>query len=186
MFLSSHKSYSRNISCSIVTPYCKILSIASTNSVCLPAFRSSFSFFRYCSDRFRPFLWMRLSNFSAKLPDSARFACITNKFRATADSHMQVMAASLMTEQDVVLFVSYSGVTRDLMETLRTAKANGAKVILITHKESDIHRILLPFFLCKKAAVPENRRGSSFCKNLYRCYGTHQRQVHTYLPKTAT
>ena len=54
----------------------------------------------------------------------ARFACITNKFRATADSHMQVMAASLMTEQDVVLFVSYSGATRDLLETLRTAKAS--------------------------------------------------------------
>ena len=86
----------------------------------------------------------------------ARFACITNKFRATADSHMQVMAASLMTEQDVVLFVSYSGATRDLIETLRTARANGAKVILITHKGSDIHRILLPFFLCKKAAAPEN------------------------------
>mgnify|MGYP000274804866 CR=1 FL=1 len=65
----------------------------------------------------------------------ARFACITNKFRAVADSHMQVMAASLMTEQDVVLFVSYSGATRDLMETLRTAKANGAKIILITHYE---------------------------------------------------
>ena len=74
----------------------------------------------------------------------ARFACITNKFRATADSHMQVMAASLMTEQDVVLFVSYSGATRDLMETLRTAKASmhagaagigGAKIILITHYE---------------------------------------------------
>ena len=65
----------------------------------------------------------------------ARFACITNKFRAVADSHMQVMAASLMTEQDVVLFVSYSGATRDLMETLRAAKANGAKVILITHYE---------------------------------------------------
>ena len=129
---------------------------------------------------------MRLSNFSAKLPDSARFSCITNKFRTTADSHMQVMAASLMTEQDVVLFVSYSGATRDLIETLRTAKANGAKVILITHKGSDIHRILLPFFLCKKAAAPENRRGNSFCRNLYRRYGTHQRQEHTYLPKTAT
>lgn len=56
-FLSSHESYFRNISCSIVTPYCKISSIASANSVCLPAFRSSFSFFRYCSGRFRPFLW---------------------------------------------------------------------------------------------------------------------------------
>ena len=48
---------------------------------------------------------------------------------------MQVMAANLMTERDVVLFVSYSGATRDLMETLRTAKANGAKILLITHYE---------------------------------------------------
>ncbi len=42
----------------------------------------------------------------------ARFAGITNKFRTAGDSHMQVMAASLMTEEDVVLFVSYSGATR--------------------------------------------------------------------------
>ena len=40
-----------------------------------------------------------------------------------------------MTEQDVVLFVSYSGATRDMLETLRTAKAAGAKIILLTHYE---------------------------------------------------
>ena len=65
----------------------------------------------------------------------ARFAGITNKLRTAGDSHMQVMAASLMTEEDVVLFVSYSGATRDMIETLRTAKAAGAKIILITHYE---------------------------------------------------
>lgn len=65
----------------------------------------------------------------------ARFASITNKFRTAGDSHMQVMAASLMTEEDVVLFVSYSGATRDMIETLRTARAAGAKIILITHYE---------------------------------------------------
>ncbi len=65
----------------------------------------------------------------------ARFAGITNKFRTAGDSHMQIMAASLMTEQDVVLFVSYSGATRDMLETLRTAKAAGAKIILLTHYE---------------------------------------------------
>lgn len=65
----------------------------------------------------------------------ARFAGTTNKFRTAGDSHMQVMAASLMTEEDVVLFVSYSGATRDMIETLRTAKAAGAKIILITHYE---------------------------------------------------
>ena len=65
----------------------------------------------------------------------ARFAGSTNKFRTAGDSHMQVMAASLMTEEDVVLFVSYSGATRDMIETLRTARAAGAKIILITHYE---------------------------------------------------
>ncbi len=65
----------------------------------------------------------------------ARFAGISNKFRTAGDSHMQMMAASLMTEEDVVLFVSYSGATRDMLETLRTVKASGAKIILITHYE---------------------------------------------------
>ena len=37
----------------------------------------------------------------------ARFACLTNKFRAVADSHMQVMAASLMTEQVRLLLRCY-------------------------------------------------------------------------------
>ena len=40
-----------------------------------------------------------------------------------------------MTEEDVVLFVSYSGATRDMIETLRTARAAGAKIVLITHYE---------------------------------------------------
>ena len=47
----------------------------------------------------------------------------------------QAKQASLMTPQDVVLFVSYSGATRDMMETLRVVKETGAKVILITHYE---------------------------------------------------
>ena len=37
--------------------------------------------------------------------------------------------------EDVVLFVSYSGATRDMLETLRAAKAAGAKIILLTHYE---------------------------------------------------
>ena len=34
-----------------------------------------------------------------------------------------------------MLFVSYSGATRDMLETLRTARAAGAKIILLTHYE---------------------------------------------------
>ena len=65
----------------------------------------------------------------------ARFASLSTKFRTSGDSHLQLLTASLMTEADVVLFVSYSGATRDMMETLRTAKAAGAKIILLTHYE---------------------------------------------------
>ena len=63
----------------------------------------------------------------------ARFAVVSNKFRTAGDSHMQTLSASLMVPEDVVLFVSYSGATRDMMETLRIVKGSGAKVILITH-----------------------------------------------------
>ena len=41
--------------------------------------------------------------------------------------------SSLLGPEDVVLFVSYSGATRDMMDTLRLAKDNGTKVILLTH-----------------------------------------------------
>ena len=65
----------------------------------------------------------------------ARFASLSTKFRTSGDSHLQLLTSSLMNEADVVLFVSYSGATRDMMETLRTAKAAGAKIILLTHYE---------------------------------------------------
>ena len=65
----------------------------------------------------------------------ARFASLSTKFRTSGDGHLQLLTASLMNEADVVLFVSYSGATRDMMETLRTAKAAGAKIILLTHYE---------------------------------------------------
>ena len=65
----------------------------------------------------------------------ARFSSLSNKFRTAGDSHLQLLSASLMTPEDVVLFVSYSGATRDMMETLRTAKASGAKIVLLTHYE---------------------------------------------------
>lgn len=63
----------------------------------------------------------------------ARFAAISTKFHTAGDSHMQAITASLLGPEDVVLFISYSGSTRDMMDTLHLAKASGAKVILITH-----------------------------------------------------
>lgn len=62
-----------------------------------------------------------------------RFATISNKFRNCGDSHLQLVAASLMGPGDVILFVSYSGSTHDMMDTLSVAKKAGAKIILMTH-----------------------------------------------------
>ena len=62
-----------------------------------------------------------------------RLATVSNKFRNCGDSHIQLIAASLMGPSDVILFVSYSGATHDMMDTLTVAKKAGAKIILITH-----------------------------------------------------
>lgn len=60
------------------------------------------------------------------------FSTITNKFRPVSDSHMQAMAAAMMEQNDVILFFSYSGSTLDMLDTLKTAKDVGGKVILVT------------------------------------------------------
>lgn len=63
----------------------------------------------------------------------ARFSTASSQFLHIEDSHMQAMAAALCDEQDVILFFSYSGSTRDMLDVLRPAKNDGAKIILITH-----------------------------------------------------
>src|SRR5699024_7576410 len=62
----------------------------------------------------------------------AKFMRITNKTECSMDSHLQVMAASLMTENDVGVFISYSGSTIDTIESARIASGKGATVISIT------------------------------------------------------
>ena len=46
---------------------------------------------------------------------------------------MQAMAAALSTPDDVILFFSYSGSTRDMEEVLKLAEENKVRIILITH-----------------------------------------------------
>ncbi len=63
----------------------------------------------------------------------ARFSTATSRFIQIADSHMQVMAAALCTQKDVILFFSYSGSTKDMEDVLAIARKQGAKIILVTH-----------------------------------------------------
>lgn len=60
------------------------------------------------------------------------FSTASGKFFAVSDSHMQAIAVTNMEEGDVILFFSYSGATRDMLETLAGARERGGKSILIT------------------------------------------------------
>lgn len=53
--------------------------------------------------------------------------------RAVTDAHLMMMAAALLTPADVLLAVSHSGSTRDPVETAKTARQAGARVICITN-----------------------------------------------------
>ncbi|MGE7839747.1 MurR/RpiR family transcriptional regulator [Lysinibacillus sp. NPDC093712] len=61
-----------------------------------------------------------------------KFMRITNKTECSVDSHLQIMSAALMTEQDVAVLISYSGSTKDTIEVAKVAKERGAKIISIT------------------------------------------------------
>ena len=60
------------------------------------------------------------------------FTTVFPGYFAVADSHMQVIAASHLTERDTILFFSYSGATRDLLDVLAVAKRQRARVLLVT------------------------------------------------------
>ena len=52
---------------------------------------------------------------------------------AYSDNHMQVIAASHLTQNDVALGISHSGSSKDIVEALKIAKEAGAATIAITN-----------------------------------------------------
>lgn len=61
-----------------------------------------------------------------------KFLRITPNVNCVADSHMQAMAASLLSPQDVAVVFSYSGSTKDSIQVAQNAKKAGAKIIAVT------------------------------------------------------
>lgn len=62
---------------------------------------------------------------------------------AYTDTHMQAMAASLMQAGDVVIGISHSGSSRDIIESLGLARENGAVTIGLTnHARAPMDRVL--------------------------------------------
>lgn len=63
----------------------------------------------------------------------ARFSVCSSAFIHIADSHMQVIAISTASKEDVILYFSYSGATKDFQDVARISKERGIPIILITH-----------------------------------------------------
>lgn len=61
-----------------------------------------------------------------------KFLRITGKAECLQDPHMQAMAASMVTGEDLIVFFSYSGSTKDNIHVARIARASGAKIVAIT------------------------------------------------------
>lgn len=68
-----------------------------------------------------------------------KFARIGKRIDAIVDPHQQAMAASLLGPGDVGLAITYSGDTKDVMESVTHAKRAGATIIAITaHSRSQV------------------------------------------------
>lgn len=67
------------------------------------------------------------------------------------DIHLMMMSASLLSEDDVILVVSHSGKTTDLLKVVSEARKNGAKIICITHSDISPIANLSDFVICTPA-----------------------------------
>lgn len=72
---------------------------------------------------------------------STRFLRFGIAVQAFDDAHLQVTSAALLSPADVVVAVSHSGATKDILSSVAIAKNNGAKVIAITsYAQSELAR----------------------------------------------
>ena len=60
---------------------------------------------------------------------------------AYSDTHIQLMAAAVLTAQDVLVVISNSGSSIELLDAVSIAKENGAKVIVITRAGSPLAQL---------------------------------------------
>lgn len=57
---------------------------------------------------------------------------------AYADTHIQLMAAAVLSPQDVLVVISNSGSSIEILDAVSIAKENGAQVIVITRHDSPL------------------------------------------------
>lgn len=98
------------------------------------------------------------------LDAKSRLMRIGKRADAISDPHFQSMLAATLTEKDVVIGLSVSGSTKDIIDSLTFAKNNGAKIIAITnYAKSPITKIADLVLLTSGKELPLEG-GSIFAK----------------------
>jgi len=60
------------------------------------------------------------------------FSTVLPDFYPIQDSHMQVVRTSMMDKEDAIIYFSYSGATKDLLDVAKLTREQGVKLILVT------------------------------------------------------
>ena len=83
------------------------------------------------------------------LETAALFSMVSQSFVPISDSHLQMVHTALATPEDVILFFSYSGSTKEVQEILNLAKERGVPILLVTHfRNSPAARLADTVLLC--------------------------------------
>lgn len=91
-----------------------------------------------------------------------KFLRITSKVSCITDPHMQAVTASLADEKNLFVFISYSGATRDNVQTAKIARERGAKVACISHfRKSPLTAYCDVVLLCGSKEGPLDRGSMS-------------------------
>ncbi|MFA5110460.1 MAG: MurR/RpiR family transcriptional regulator [Desulfobaccales bacterium] len=96
-----------------------------------------------------------------------RFLLLGIKAFMYTDFYLMLMAASLLSQDDVVLAISNSGTTREIVETVRLAQEKEAKVMCITNNSlSPLARICDPALVTasREMSLPEEAVASLVCQ----------------------
>ena len=96
-----------------------------------------------------------------------RFLLLGLKAYMCSDFYLMVMAASMLSREDVVLAVSNLGTTREIVETARIAREKGARVMCITNNSlSPLARLSNPALVTasREVTLPEEAVASLICQ----------------------
>lgn len=88
----------------------------------------------------------------------SRIGCVS---QALLDFHMQITTLSLLTPEDVAVFISYSGRTKEMVEMIHLAKNVGCKTICVTKFGTNLLNEMADIKIGISAPEIEKRSGAT-------------------------